>query len=142
MRQGRQEGVDMISFKNGLILCCLVAFFVVQCEKPKPKAQETTRGSKQTVVPFQKPTFNPPADSLITPSKLSAWIAVNPALDSLALSYRDLFRAKDAAKYQEKFMLENDRICVRFGLTGGYAEYVWILKARAYPKNKVATAAK
>ncbi len=126
----------MISLGRILILSLGVAFLCTTCQKSKPKTQKLGTVTKQVVKAFEKPTFTPPSDSLIRPEALKSWMLVNPALDSFAIANRDSFTTKDAVRYQERFMVAQDKICVRYGLAGGYAEYLWILKARANPLNK------
>lgn len=85
--------------------------------------------------------FIPPADSLLTFKNLKAWSACNPLLDSLTYLYADSFKTEDVSlriRYQDDFKTAQDRICLRTGLAGGYAEYKWILKSMGNKKNKPA----
>jgi hypothetical protein len=103
------------------------------CQKREPaNAQPSAPDSR-------KIDFIPPSDSAVTADQVKKWIMCNTYLDSLSLLYKDSFSVNDAAKrmaYQDHFLKAQDRICVRVGLTGGYAEYLWVLKASGSPRNK------
>jgi hypothetical protein len=69
---------------------------------------------------------------------MKKWLQCNPYLDSLSILYKDSFAGADAArqtKAQEDFVKAQDRICLRVGLPGGYAEYLWALRSASNPKN-------
>jgi hypothetical protein len=86
----------------------------------------------------KKIQFVPPADSVLTTDQMKKWLQCNPYLDSLSILYKDSFAGTDAARQtrvQEDFVKAQDRICVRVGLPGGYAEYLWALKSASNPKN-------
>jgi hypothetical protein len=96
-------------------------------EKPAPQPEP------------QKVEFVPPADSAVTMDQMKKWLACNSYLDSLSIIYKDSFSVNDAAKQtrcQEDFLRAQDKICVRAGIAGGYAEYYWILKNIGNPKNQ------
>jgi hypothetical protein len=87
----------------------------------------------------QKVEFVPPSDSAVSIEQMKKWLLCNSYLDSLSIIYKDSFAVNDAARqtrYQENFLKAQDKICVRVGLSGGYAEYFWILKSIGNPKNK------
>ncbi|HUI90667.1 MAG TPA: hypothetical protein VLX68_00330 [Chitinivibrionales bacterium] len=96
-------------------------------EKPTPQPE------------LRKVEFVPPADSVVTMEQMKKWLVCNSYLDSLSVIYKDSFSVNDAARqarYQEDFLKAQDKICVRAGLTGGYAEYCWILKSIGSPANR------
>ena len=112
---------------------CTVAALSLSCQKKQPAAQ---------AIPAAEPVkteFVPPADSSVTIDQMKKWVVCNVYLDSLGLLYRDSFPANDPARQmacQDRFLKAQDRICVRLGITGGYAEYLWILRNLKNPRNK------
>ena len=89
-------------------------------------------------VVYKKTDFVPRPDSAVSISQMRNWLRVNPYLDSLSILFQDSFSTLDPArqtKLQEDFVKAQDLICVRVGLTGGYPEYLWILKNVGNPKN-------
>lgn len=114
-----------------------VIFIAALCVCQK-KQQATPLPVPQPQAEHKKVEFIPPADSTVTIDQMKKWLQCNPYLDSLSIFYKDSLATHDAAKqtkYQEDFMKAQDKICVRVGLTGGYAEYLWILKNISVPKN-------
>jgi hypothetical protein len=106
----------------------------LSCQKKEPAAQNAP-----AAVEPSKVEFVPPADSSVTIDQMKKWIVCNVYLDSLSLLYKDSFSVNDPAKQmacQDRFVKAEDRICVRLGITGGYAEYLWILRNLGNPKNK------
>jgi hypothetical protein len=70
---------------------------------------------------------------------MERWLSCNPRLDSLSYLYIDSFKTEDAGsrlRYQQQFISSQDTICVQQGLTGGYEEYVWILKHSGNENNR------
>jgi hypothetical protein len=120
--------------KSALFALTIVSFIVISgCQKKEipPKIQPKAEP--------QKTAFIPPSDSSITIDRMKKWVQCNPYLDSLSILYKDSFAINDISKqpaYQENFLKAQDKICVRVGITGGYAEYLWILKNIGNPKNK------
>ena len=115
-----------------IFLLCLIIFF--NCEK-KNIVKEV-----QTSSELKKVDFIPPQDSSITINQMKKWLLCNALLDSLSLIYKDSFALNDASKqliFQENFRKAQDIICVKAGLSGGYEEYLWIIKNIGVPKNKV-----
>ncbi len=103
------------------------------CQKEKPLIKNDTDRAG-----IKKTDFIPRTDSVVSISELKNWLRVNPFLDSLSILYQDSFSTTDAAqqaRLQENFIKAQDLICVRIGLNGGYAEYLWILKNVGNPKN-------
>jgi hypothetical protein len=83
--------------------------------------------------------FIPPADSTISAALMHKWLSCNPLLDSLSYLYQDSFNIDvptQRLKFQDDFSKAQDKICIRRGLTGGYAEYRWIMKAAGHPNNR------
>lgn len=116
-----------------LLLFCIVSLILTTCNKIK---EENTT---EVPVTFQKVPFTPPYDSSITIAQMKKWLSCNPRLDSLSYTYLDSFKTEDAEsrlRYQQNFINTQDVICVQQGLTGGYDEYVWILKNLGNRKNK------
>lgn len=102
------------------------------CQKKGP----VSRPAPQTE--YKKAEFVAPADSAVTIDQMKKWLQCNPYLDSLSVLYEDSFATEDAARQtriQEDFVKAQDMICVRMGLTGGYAEYLWALQSASNPKN-------
>ncbi len=116
-----------------LVLLCTMVVLTCGCQK-------NASASKQTVTAEpHKVKFVPPSDSSVTTDQVKKWILCNTYLDSLSILYKDSFLVSDAAKqtrYQENFVKAQDRLCVRVGMSGGYAEYLWILRNIGNPKNK------
>ena len=115
------------------VLLAIAAVLLFSCqtkktvEKPAPQPEP------------QKVDFVAPADSSVTMEQMKKWLVCNSYLDSLSIIYKDSFSVNDAARqtrYQDDFLKAQDKICVRAGLTGGYAEYYWILKSIGSPANK------
>ena len=120
--------------KTILLTAIVCAFALVICACHK---KETVSSPGQQAE-LKKIEFVPPADSTLTIDRMKKWLQCNPYLDSLSIFYKDSFATTDAArqtKIQEDFIKAQDRICVRVGLPGGYAEYLWILKSASSPKN-------
>jgi len=86
-----------------------------------------------------KTPFVPRTDSVITVEQMRKWLSCNRRLDSLSYIYLDSFKTEDSElrlRYQQNFIAAQDTICVQQGLTGGYKEYVWILRNSGNKKNK------
>jgi hypothetical protein len=120
--------------KNACIAAlCVAAALVLSCQKKEPSARP---------VPAPEPVmvrFVAPADSAVTADQMQKWIVCNTYLDSLAVLYKDSFPSGDPAKQtaaQDRFARDEDRLCVRLGLPGGYEEYLWILRCLGNSKNK------
>jgi hypothetical protein len=82
--------------------------------------------------------FSPPADSLVSVEQLRHWIRCNRFLDSLSLFYADSFKTDNPARLQDlqtRFVQEQEQVCIRAGLRGGYEEYLWILENIGHPRN-------
>lgn len=110
----------------------LVALTLCGCQKKAPAPEPAPQ------VEAKKVPFIPSVDSALTIDQMKKWLQCNPYLDSLSILYKDSFAGSDAAhqtKVQEDFVKAQDRICVRVGLPGGYAEYLWTLKSASNPKN-------
>lgn len=110
-------------------------------EKPSDDAaaSSTTSEKNEHVETPELIPFTPPGDSSISVDQMMAWSTCNPLLDSLTFRYADSFKTEDPSellRYQEDFINAQDRICVRAGLSGGYAEYKWILQNMGLPKNR------
>lgn len=115
------------------VLSCVIACAACSCHKKE------TAPISEPATELKKIEFIPPTDSTLTTDRMKKWLLCNPYLDSLSILYKDSFATADAAKQtkiQEDFIKAQDRICVRVGLPGGYAEYLWILKAAGNPKNE------
>jgi hypothetical protein len=113
-------------------LVCATALVICGCHKKE------TVSNPEPQIELKKTEFVPPADSTLTIDRMKKWLQCNPYLDSLSILYKDSFATTDAAKQtkiQEDFIKAQDKICVRIGLSGGYAEYLWILKSAGNPKN-------
>lgn len=86
-----------------------------------------------------KVAFVPPADSTVTIGQMRKWLRCNALLDSLSYIYRDSFAVEDPTRltaYQREFVKAQDMLCVVGGLTGGYKEYLWVLRNAGHPRNK------
>lgn len=116
-----------------LIICTLIIVCIFcGCQK-KHNAPQTSSPSEN-----KKMEFVPPADSSVTIDQIKKMNLCNFLLDSLSIFYQDSFKIKDAVlltRYQEDFSRAQDKICLRTGLTGGYNEYLWLLKNLGNPKN-------
>ncbi len=111
------------------ILLALIAF----CGSEKKPATKEKAATPQFI------PFVPPSDSTVTRTQLESWIKANPLLDSLSYLYKDSFQVDQPAtqlRLQHDFVRAQDKICVRVGLSGGYQEYVWVLKNAGNPRNK------
>jgi hypothetical protein len=120
--------------KNALpaAIVLFIAIIFCGCQKKTPVPEPVP----QTEV--KKIQFVPPADSTLTIDQMKKWLQCNQYLDSLSILYKDSFSHEDAARQvtvQEDFVKAQDRICVRVGLPGGYAEYLWALTSASNPKN-------
>jgi hypothetical protein len=116
-----------ISALCALVICALT------CQKKEPAAQHAPAAEPSRV------EFVAPADSIVTIDQMKKWIECNVYLDSLSFLYKDSFSVNDPAKQmacQDRFVKAEDRICVHLGITGGYPEYLWILRNLSNPKNK------
>ncbi len=103
------------------------------CHKKESSAVQTQAQEPQKV------EFVPPSDSSVSVDQVKRWMACNMYLDSLSLLFKDSLSTSDAAKqmaYQDHFLKAQDRICVKVGMPGGYAEYLWILRCLGNPVNK------
>jgi hypothetical protein len=113
----------------------VVAVFATFCACQKKAQPATPAGASEP----RKIEFITPANPTVTAQQAARWLACNPYLDSLSSLYKDSLSSSDPAKrvlYQDHFLKTQDRICVRLGLSGGYQEYVWILKNLGNPTNK------
>jgi hypothetical protein len=120
------------------ILIAIATFALAAALCGCQKKQASPQPAPQPQVEPKKVEFVPPVDSTVTIDQMKKWLSCNPNLDSLSIRYKDSLSTHDAAKqtkYQEDFVKAQDRICVRLGLLGGYAEYLWILKNAGNPKN-------
>ncbi len=109
-----------------------IAIIFCGCQKKTPVPEPVPQAE------VKKIPFAPPADSALTIDQMKKWLQCNQYLDSLSILYKDSFSGTDAVRQvtvQEDFVKAQDRICVRVGLPGGYAEYLWALKAASNPKN-------
>lgn len=110
----------------------IAALALCGCQKKAPSPEPSARPEARKV------QFVPSADSLLTIDQMRKWLQCNPYLDSLSILYKDSFSGADAARQtriQEDFVKAQDRICVRVGLSGGYAEYLWTLRSASNPRN-------
>jgi hypothetical protein len=97
------------------------------------EVKQTSLSKKQTA------PFVPSTDSAISRAQMTAWFACNRPLDSLsALFTASLAENKNALPDSvfNRFSSSQDIICVEKGLSGGYAEYKWILENVGSTKNK------
>ncbi len=111
---------------------CLLVLLFSGCMTQKEETLETQTTDKQT--PFSRSS-----ESTITVVQMNKWLSCNPRLDSLSFLYIDSFKTEDAQRrldYQRNFISQQDKICLQQGLTGGYEEYIWILKNSGNRKNK------
>jgi hypothetical protein len=109
--------------------------FCIGCSE-KPKNTQTIALSATTPPRSQ---FIPPADSVISVERMQKWLVCNPLLDSLSYLYQDSFKIDNAGlrlRYQDDFTKAQDKICIRCGLAGGYAEYRWIMQNAGRPANR------
>lgn len=91
------------------------------------------------IVPFTAPT-----DSSISLEQMKKWLRCNPLLDSLSYVYLDSFKTEDPQlrqQYQSNFITAQDTICIQQGLSGGYEEYLWIMKNAGSNKNRAVLSA-
>jgi hypothetical protein len=110
----------------------VAALILCGCQKKAAVAEPAAQAEPTKI------QFVPPADSLLTIDQMRKWLQCNPYLDSLSILYKDSFSGADAARQtriQEDFVKAQDRICVRVGLAGGYAEYLWTLRSASNPRN-------
>lgn len=118
--------------KRWILSAILLALFTL-CDSEKKPATEQKATTPQYI------PFVPPSDSSVTRTELESWMDANPLLDSLSYLYRDSFQVEEPAtrlRLQHDFVRAQDKICVRVGLSGGYQEYVWVLKNAGNPRNK------
>jgi hypothetical protein len=114
-----------------LILC--VCLFGHCAKKKKPQSIP-----QLPVKSIQKIPFVPPVDSTISVKQMTTWLACNKPLDSLSYAFADSFRNQGALRpeLQRRFFSFQDTLCLNAGLSGGYEEYLWILKHVGDPANK------
>ena len=70
---------------------------------------------------------------------MRSWFACNPLLDSISALITDAITKIDSApkdSMAEVFSRTQDTICARCGLSGGYAEYLWITENMGSSANK------
>jgi hypothetical protein len=119
--------------KTSLTAVVLATVLILSgCQKKAPVSRPAPQAE------LRKIEFVPPADSVLTIDQMKKWLQCNPYLDSLSVLYRDSFSSADAprqTRMQEDFVKAQDRICVRMGLSGGYAEYLWTLQSAGNPQN-------
>jgi len=118
--------------KKCVLPVIFLALFVLCGSQNKPTTEKKT--SSPRFIPFV-----PPSDSTVTRAQLESWMNANPLLDSLSYLYKDSFQIDQPAtrlRLQHDFVRAQDKICVRVGLSGGYHEYVWVLKNAGNPRNK------
>ncbi len=111
---------------------CILSFLFSGCMTKKEEIVETPSALRKT-------PFSPSPDSTITVEQMRIWLSCNPRLDSLSYLYIDSFSTEDAERrlgYQRNFISLQDTICFQQGLTGGYEEYIWILRNCGNRKNK------
>jgi hypothetical protein len=87
----------------------------------------------------QPENFVPPADSAISPARMTSWFNCNPGLDSVSGFFTKSLTADNAALTYimlKKFSLAQNRVCIDNGLPGGYKEYQWIMEHFGSKKNK------
>ena len=93
---------------------------------------ETANDLKKKSIPFDP-------NSNLTVDQMKKWLSCNPRLDSLSYRYIDSLKTENSdirRIYQENFIKMQDNICIEQGLSGGYKEYVWILKNSGTMKNR------
>ncbi len=118
--------------KFHIIALCALSLLLFSCTLKKEEMVETPAQLK-------KVPFTPQSDSSITIDQMRKWLSCNKRLDSLSFTFLDLFKTDDSElrlQYQQNFIAAQDMICVQQGLTGGYEEYVWILRNSGNRKNK------
>ncbi len=111
---------------------CILSLLLPTCNIKKEKSVETNNEIKKT-------PFSSPQDSSITVAQMQKWLSCNRRLDSLSYLYLDSFSTKNAESrllYQQNFIKSQDTICVQQGLSGGYEEYIWVLKNSGNRKNR------
>lgn len=121
-----------IRMKFHIIALCALSLLLFSCTLKKEEMVETPAQLK-------KVPFTPQSDSSITIDQMRKWLSCNKRLDSLSFTFLDLFKTDDSElrlQYQQNFIAAQDMICVQQGLTGGYEEYVWILRNSGNRKNK------
>jgi hypothetical protein len=94
---------------------------------------------KKSTAESSSQAFIPPADSVISPARMTAWFNCNHGLDSVSGFFTKSLTAKNAAltdSMLKKFSLAQDRVCIDNGLPGGYKEYQWIMEHFGSKKNK------
>jgi hypothetical protein len=119
---------------NLVKLLFIAIFFISINDCGKHKADP----EKKTSAEINVNKFVESSDSSITADQINKMNICNTLLDSLSIYYQDSFKTKDAAqltRYQEDFVRAQDRICIRAGLSGGYKEYIWIIKNMGNKKN-------
>lgn len=114
-------------YRFSLILALAIFLF---CDKNEKENKEPM---------FVLNQFATPLSDSISSTQAKSWKSSNAPLDSLSKLYIDSFTTEDAGlriKYQNDFKNRQDTICALNGLTGGYDEYMWILKNSGKPENK------
>jgi hypothetical protein len=116
----------------GLIVCLVFASFMLQCVRDMKDSADTSSN--------QARVFVPPPDSTIAPQQMTAWFNCNSALDSLSeIFIKSISSGKSVTitdSVQKNLLREQNRICFRNGLKGGFEEYRWILVHLGDFKNK------
>ena len=113
-----------------IYLSVILSVMTVGCQK-KP-ATTNTAGQTLSSSTLSDEDFVPPADSTLTTLQITRWLSCNPALDSLAILYKDSVASPNTATRsiaQENFRRMQNRICEKMGFVGGYAEYSWVITA-------------
>jgi hypothetical protein len=112
--------------KFAVFVFILFLHFYFACNKEKSKEIES---------------YSPPAsnDSTITVAQMKKWLSCNPYLDSLSYRYIDSLKTDNPdirLRHQTNFMMLQDSICFEQGLSGGYDEYIYILKSSGKKQNR------
>jgi len=112
------------------VLACGI-WLILGCSEEPTEQDDTTHNAGTS--------FRPTPDSSLTPLQVERWVRATQALDALSEAYRDSFDVEapsERLRLQKRFQEQQQRVCEAQGLTGGYAEYRWILGALANPRNK------
>lgn len=120
-----------------MLLASAVILTISSCNDKKEAQQPTPP-------PAPKPTttaspFAPNPNGQLTPLQAKFWLAVNPTLDSIAITYSEKLTSKDTAVYNgaaTEYNTARESTCKSAGLSGGYEEYLWISKNIGNPVNK------
>lgn len=117
-----------------IILNLLVILILVSLSCSKKDMPGESRAVNDKKKPFV-PTIN----GSITVAQMQRWMNCNSILDSLSYLYADSFKTnvpENRTSYQTNFIKAQNELCAGQGLTGGYSEYLWILKNSGKDINK------